>query len=655
MKLSVAMIVKNEESCLESCLKSIEGLVDEVVICDTGSEDKTLEIARRYTDKVYTDYKWEDSFAKARNHALSKCTGDWVLSIDADEILLDGGAENIRKTIEANPQAFSLNVTLVAAGTSNKNVFPRVFKRCPEVFWVGAAHNYISKAATIDTGAVIVYGYSKAHQLDPDRTLRILQKEVDKDRSKVRETYYLAREYYYRKKWTEAIHYYRRYLEIAQWLPEKADAYLMLSRCLWAIGEGEKARDAVLQAIKINPNFKEAHIAMSEMVWPKHKGPWLKFAAIADNSEVLFKRVVKEGSHLNRATVSRLNFPMDLLDEPRIFVETTLKEYSKVDVLEWGAGYSTKYFPTMLQKEGIEYTWTSIEHNLAWFQEVKKWNVKNVNLIFADKDTDAYLKPKGKYDVIYVDGRNRVKCLQHAKSLLKPDGVVILHDAEREKYAEGFTGYNYSFIVNGKAKLWYGWLNSIPKIIHQIWIGPDPKPVELINTWKEKNPKFTHFLWDEKAIDKFHLKNRAIYDAYCAQKVYSGAANIARAEILERLGGIYVDADSKCLVSLEDAPFRHGLFFTAFVVDRDKRIANSPIGAVPNHHILKEYVEKHGELKELVPSFIHSGPRLWTTLVKEHGKVLPPYTFMPVFHSGYKNKITGTVYAEHYWHSTHKK
>jgi hypothetical protein len=98
-----------------------------------------------------------------------------------------------------------------------------------------------------------------------------------------------------------------------------------------------------------------------------------------------------------------------------------------------------------------------------------------------------------------------------------------------------------------------------------------------------------------------------------------------------------------------------GNLFTAYAVDKDKRLANSPIGAVPGHHVLTEYRRKQGEVKELTPSWKQSGPALWTTCIKERSKVLPAYMFLPVFHSGYKNVVNGTIYAEHYWGTTKKE
>lgn len=92
MKLSVAMIVKNEENNLDRTLKALMDLnkkLDlEIIIVDTGSTDKTMDIARKYTDKLY-EHKWSGNFSEMRNISLSYCSGDWVLVLDADEVLED--------------------------------------------------------------------------------------------------------------------------------------------------------------------------------------------------------------------------------------------------------------------------------------------------------------------------------------------------------------------------------------------------------------------------------------------------------------------------------------------------------------------------------------------------------------------------------------
>lgn len=86
MKINLVMIVKNEERSLERCLKKAASLVDDIVIADTGSEDRTKEIARSMGAGVW-DYCWNDDFADARNFALEHSDGDWNLILDADEVL----------------------------------------------------------------------------------------------------------------------------------------------------------------------------------------------------------------------------------------------------------------------------------------------------------------------------------------------------------------------------------------------------------------------------------------------------------------------------------------------------------------------------------------------------------------------------------------
>lgn len=134
--------------------------------------------------------------------------------------------------------------------------------------------------------------------------------------------------------------------------------------------------------------------------------------------------------------------------------------YSKgpsLDILEWGSGGSTVYFTQFLLSKNISYTWTSIEYNKVWYDRVLEEvrNDKNVDLILFDvgntelkqrslpmDDYVSYPSTLGKkYDVIFVDGRKRRRCLLESRSLLKPGGLVFLHDARRTYYHCAFLFY----------------------------------------------------------------------------------------------------------------------------------------------------------------------------------------------------------------------
>lgn len=290
--ISVCLIVKNEEVLLARCLESVKGL-GEIVICDTGSTDKTVEIAKKYTDKVFTDYKWNDDFAEARNNAKSKCTGDWILTIDADEVLQT--PDKVKPAVKKTKwDAIAVNV--IAENNTNSNTFPRLYKNKKEIYWKGAIHNHLNITDAEASDIVITYGNSPAHKLDPDRTMRILKKEAEKNPTP-RIMYYLGREHTYRKQWDEAITWLSKQVVKDRWAPQKADGYYLLAKSLWYSQRGEEARNMCLQALKINANFKSAIDLMAEMSGPKNRLRWIEFAQTATNKDVLFTRApVEQGA-----------------------------------------------------------------------------------------------------------------------------------------------------------------------------------------------------------------------------------------------------------------------------------------------------------------------------------------------------------------------
>lgn len=288
---------------LDRCLQSVSK-TDEIIVCDTGSIDNTIEVAKKYTANVFDDYKWEQSFAKARNHAKSKATGDWILSIDADEELavdFDVVREAIRK---AEEQGFlAVNIKLVGddeevsgkvkdhlKSSGKWHWFPRLFKNVPEVWWEGAVHNHLSVQGNPDETVEIIYGWSPAHSLDPDRSIKIMEKEVSEREDAVRESFYLGREYYYRAKFDECITILGKYVQKSTHLAEKADAFLIMAMAYHQMGRVQDARDACAQALLVNANFQQAALFMASIVDPQHVAPWRKLAEEADNTGVLFVR-----------------------------------------------------------------------------------------------------------------------------------------------------------------------------------------------------------------------------------------------------------------------------------------------------------------------------------------------------------------------------
>jgi len=290
MKISACLIVKNETDHIATVLSSLEGF-DEIVVCDTGSGDDTVEIAKRFTDEVYTDYIWNDDFAEARNHALSKCTGDWALSIDADEVLEEGGLQKIKDIIAlATDDQLHFSVQMTAEKTGQTHLLPRLFRNNGVVQWVGEAHETLHPIQRNVTDLVITYGYSTAHSLDSNRMLRILTKLVESENSTPRDLYYYAREWYYRADYEKSCNLFSEYITVATWAPEKADALLYLARGYFQLQKGNEAREVCREAIMLNPDFKEALLFMAELHFEPWKHKWERLASAATNEDVLFVR-----------------------------------------------------------------------------------------------------------------------------------------------------------------------------------------------------------------------------------------------------------------------------------------------------------------------------------------------------------------------------
>lgn len=291
MKLSASLIVKNEKDHILDVIASLTG-VDEIIVVDTGSIDNTVELAKSAGATVFTDYQWNDDFAEARNHALSKCTGDWVISIDADETLEIDGIAKIKALLKTvDEKDLHLSVIMKHKGSGQVHMLPRIFRNDGSVKWAGAAHETLTPVQANHTNIVIEYGYSTAHALDPDRMLRILNKIYMQGEATARDLYYLAREYYYRRDWQRACEMFGSCVAESKWSPERADAYLYRARCYWFLQEGNYARENCLRAIEINPDFKEALLFMAELHFEPWKHKWERLASIATNEDVLFLRV----------------------------------------------------------------------------------------------------------------------------------------------------------------------------------------------------------------------------------------------------------------------------------------------------------------------------------------------------------------------------
>ncbi len=182
--VALCMIVKNEEHYLRECFLSVKGVVDEIIVVDTGSTDNTKKIAREFDAEIY-DFEWVNDFSAARNYALSKVKSDWVLYLDADERLAPKSAETIKRlSEEKGMRAYYCNVVSPsnATGTPSVMKFLRFFKYNPEIKFTGRVHEQIEPSLRA-LGYELLDSEIVINHVGYDVSLKVLQQKAERNLS----------------------------------------------------------------------------------------------------------------------------------------------------------------------------------------------------------------------------------------------------------------------------------------------------------------------------------------------------------------------------------------------------------------------------------------------------------------------------------------
>ncbi len=253
--ISLCMIVKNEEDVLARSLTCAKKFADEIIIVDTGSTDHTKEIAKKFTNKVYS-FKWCDDFSKARNYAFSLATCTHQMWLDADDFITD---ENIEKiiTLKQSNQDADVFLCRYCMGFDSKNrpklkfYRERILKREKGFKWEGFVHEVITPSGKI-VRTDIEIEHRKERTQNPKRNLQLYQKALQRGiKLNQRELYYYSRELYYNHNLTKAITNLKRFLKIeGTYPPDNIGAYIMLSDCYMQKKQPQNAIETLFRCIK---------------------------------------------------------------------------------------------------------------------------------------------------------------------------------------------------------------------------------------------------------------------------------------------------------------------------------------------------------------------------------------------------------------------
>lgn len=321
--ISCCMIVRNEEAFLDASLQSVKDFVDEIIIVDTGSIDKTVEIAKRYSEKVYF-HPWQNSFSEARNHAMGFATGDWILTIDADEELVAGSGDLLRQAVReaGSADAIYANVISIYSGgrkTARHNS-ERVLRNNGVIHYEGNVHNRVTGVTHFAMSKIELmhYGYNVEEKKANEkflRTVELLKMQIQEKPDDPRPHHYLGMSFLARGMYKECVEESTLAIRFAEDQGNQDGIYLSTHHnaafAFFHLREFDNARDYSLRALKIFPDHLDSLymmtlIATEDRQWDSLIRYGLRFLELRDdyenhpeNTGIILNASIREGNNIH--------------------------------------------------------------------------------------------------------------------------------------------------------------------------------------------------------------------------------------------------------------------------------------------------------------------------------------------------------------------
>jgi glycosyltransferase involved in cell wall biosynthesis len=289
------MIVKNEEAVLGRCLDSVKDAVDEIIIVDTGSSDKTKEIARRYTDKVL-DFAWIDDFSAARNYSFEQATMDFQMWLDADDIIPESELKKLIKL--KNELAPDVDMVAMKYHTHfDENGVPiltstreRLLRTSKKFRWQDPVHECIPLCGNVLYSDIAVWHKKPPKTEVSTRNLDIYEAlEAQGKPFSPRQIYYFARELKDHGRYAKAAYYFEKFLDGKQgWAEDNIATCFNLSFCYQKLNDEQKVLPVLLKSFAFGG--PRAEICCEIGYYYKRKAyyqtalEWFKIAANLENT-----------------------------------------------------------------------------------------------------------------------------------------------------------------------------------------------------------------------------------------------------------------------------------------------------------------------------------------------------------------------------------
>ncbi|MGL5711462.1 MAG: tetratricopeptide repeat-containing glycosyltransferase family 2 protein [Paraclostridium sp.] len=253
--ISLCMIVKNEEDVIARCINSIKDAIDEIIIVDTGSNDNTIELALSLGAKVY-NYKWNDDFGAARNYAFSKATMEYIMWLDADDIIKEKDLKrilNLKKNFDTDIESVNMRYVVSIDKDGNESYVVkrnRIVKREIGFRWIGFIHEFLAVSNKVLYTDIQIFHQKEKEKTD--RNIRIYKEALKNGVIlSTRDKFYYSNELYHNGFYEEAIEAYNVFLQDPEaWIEDIKTALISLSKCYELIGNDKMRIDTLLSSFK---------------------------------------------------------------------------------------------------------------------------------------------------------------------------------------------------------------------------------------------------------------------------------------------------------------------------------------------------------------------------------------------------------------------
>ncbi|HET6461643.1 MAG TPA: tetratricopeptide repeat protein [Syntrophales bacterium] len=345
--ISCCMIVKNEESFLENCLKSVINYVNEIIIVDTGSTDETVHIAKKFTDRVYF-HPWEGSFSKARNQSLQYATCDWIFIIDGDEELVVGSGEKLLQAVREAGKADAIHINTISIYSGGKKTArhnsERLFRNNGVIHYEGIVHNRVigqtcNKHSTIE---LMHYGYNVEEKKAVEkyiRTTELLKHQLRETPDNPMLHHYLGASHLARAMYRECANESVLAIELAEKQGSTDPIYLWTCHnaaiSFFHLGDLKRARDYASLALKKCPDHLDSTYIMS----------------VISAEEKQWNDVLHYGLHFLELRDYFENNP----DKPGLIINNHLSEGGNINLLVGHAYHALKNYESMDKHYRVAY------------------------------------------------------------------------------------------------------------------------------------------------------------------------------------------------------------------------------------------------------------------------------------------------------------